>query len=93
MLLLLAKLIHLHATLSPWQFHNKSRATPIEAGQRWPTLRRGPALACQLRHSESFQVQRPCFISDELKGHLSRRLTNMSPAPHLTGPPVIAHSI
>lgn len=31
MLLLLAKLIHLHATLSPWQFHNKSRETPIEA--------------------------------------------------------------
>lgn len=24
MLLLLAKLIHLHGTLSPWQFHNKS---------------------------------------------------------------------
>lgn len=33
MLLLLAKLIHLHATLSPWQFHNKSRETPIEAGR------------------------------------------------------------
>lgn len=34
MLLLLAKLIHLHATLSPWQFHNKSREIPIEAGQQ-----------------------------------------------------------
>lgn len=33
MLLLLAKLIHLHATLSPWQFHNKSQEIPIEAGQ------------------------------------------------------------
>lgn len=88
MLLLLAKLIHLHATLSPWQFHNKSRETPIEAGpwQRGPTLRRGRALACQLRHSESFQVQRPCFILDELKGHLTHHLTNMSPAPLLAGP-------
>lgn len=38
MLLLLAKLIHLHATLSPWQFHNKSRETPIEAGQPCPRL-------------------------------------------------------
>lgn len=32
MLLLLAKLIHLHATLSPWQFHNKSWEMPTEAG-------------------------------------------------------------
>lgn len=31
MLLLLAKLIHLHATLSPWQFHNKSAQMPMEA--------------------------------------------------------------
>lgn len=33
MLLLLAKLIHLHATLSPRQFHDKSRETRIEAGR------------------------------------------------------------
>lgn len=38
MLLLLAKLIHLHATLSPWQFHNKSREMPVEAGQPAETL-------------------------------------------------------
>lgn len=38
MLLLLAKLIHLHATLSPWQFHNKSREMPAEAGQRAAAL-------------------------------------------------------
>lgn len=34
LLLLLAKLIHLHGTLSPWQFHNKSGETPAEAGRR-----------------------------------------------------------
>lgn len=45
MLLLLAKLIHLHATLSPWQFHNKSRETPPEAGQRGPPLLPCPRLS------------------------------------------------
>lgn len=56
-------------------------------------LCRGSALACQFRHSESFQVHRPRFILDELKGHLTHHLTNMSLAPHLPVPPVIAHSI
>lgn len=40
LLLLLAKLIHLHGTLSPWQFHDKSGETPAEAG-----LRRCPRLS------------------------------------------------
>lgn len=34
MLLLLAKLIHLHGTLGPWQFHHKSGEMPAEAGRR-----------------------------------------------------------
>lgn len=46
LLLLLAKLIHLHGTLSPWQFHNKSGETPAEAGRRADTrLRRCPRLS------------------------------------------------
>lgn len=56
-------------------------------------LRCGSALACHFRHSESFWVQRPRFISDELKGHLTRHLTNMSLAPHPPVLPVITHSI
>lgn len=40
MLLLLAKLIHLHGTLSPWQFHNKSWEMPIEARQQADALPR-----------------------------------------------------
>lgn len=75
MLLLLAKLIHLHATLSPWQFHNKSREMPIEGPGSVLTLCRRRALACQFRHSESFRVQQPRFIVDELKGHLTRHPT------------------
>lgn len=75
MLLLLAKLIHLHATLSPWQFHNKSREMPIEGPGSVLTLCRRRALACQFRHSESFRVQQPRFILDELKGHLTRHPT------------------
>lgn len=44
MLLLLAKLIHLHGTLSPWQFHDKSGETPAEAGGG---RRAGPRLSAQ----------------------------------------------
>lgn len=61
-------------------------------GSRLP-LCRGRALACQFRHSESFRVQQPRFILDELKGHLTRHPTNMSLAPHLPVFPVIARSI
>lgn len=92
MLLLLAKLIHLHATLSPWQFHNKSQQTPTEAGGAEPKLCHGPALACQFRNSESFQVHWPHFILYGLKGHLTRHLTNMSVALHRPVLLVIAHS-
>lgn len=38
MLLLLAKLIHLHGTLGPWQFRDKSREMPAQAGRRCPRL-------------------------------------------------------
>lgn len=93
MLHLLAKLIHLHATLSPWQFHNKSQETPTEAGGDELKLCHGRALACQFRHSESFRVHWPHFISYGLKGHLTCHLTNMSLALHLPVLPVIAHSI
>lgn len=38
MLLLLAKPIHLHATFSLWQFHNKSSQKPTEARQQADAL-------------------------------------------------------
>lgn len=52
MRLLLAKLIHLHATLGPWQFHNKSRETPIEAdgGQRSAVAVPSPVSLDTLNH-------------------------------------------